>query len=84
MEKTLGELAAIVGGAVEGDKDIIIRSLNGIKEAGEGDLTFLANPKYSSSALISKASAILIGKDVSLPDNLNQLFQQLMETMPNR
>jgi len=67
MEKTLAEIAKIVEGELIGDGAIRITGLNGIKEANEGDLTFLAHFKYISLAKTTKASAILVSKDVKLP-----------------
>jgi UDP-3-O-[3-hydroxymyristoyl] glucosamine N-acyltransferase len=46
MEKSLTELAGIVGGAVIGDGSTIIRGVAGIDDARPGDITFIANPKY--------------------------------------
>jgi UDP-3-O-[3-hydroxymyristoyl] glucosamine N-acyltransferase len=48
MHKTLKEIAKLIDGKVVGDEDILITGVSGIKEAAEGDITFLANPKYSS------------------------------------
>ena len=47
MKITLKEIASLVGGEIEGDAGTIITGASGIKEAVEGDLTFLANPKYA-------------------------------------
>ncbi len=56
---TLGEIAKIVGGEVIGDAGLKIRGIAGIKEAVEGQITFLANSKYESYLSITKASAII-------------------------
>lgn len=64
MRKTLGEIAQILNGEVVGDPNIIITGVCGIKEAVEGDLTFIANPKYLSLIKATKASAIITSKDV--------------------
>ena len=45
---TLGELARRLECPVEGDAAIEIRRVAKIEDAGPGDLTFLANPKYAS------------------------------------
>lgn len=66
VNKTLAEVAELVGGKVVGDKTLVIKGLSGIKEAQKGDLTFLANSKYLSLAKDSQASAILVSKDVEL------------------
>ena len=63
MEKTLGELAAILGGEVVGDKNIKISGVMGIAEAKEGDITFISNPKYIKYFETTKASAVIVSKD---------------------
>ena len=67
MQKTLAEIAQFVGGDVVGDAKIMITGLSGIKEAKSGDLTFLANPKYSALAQVTKASAIIAPRQVAVP-----------------
>lgn len=55
----LKELAEIVGGKVEGDSDIEIQGVAGIREAKSGDITFLANPKYEEFLETTMASAVI-------------------------
>lgn len=62
---TLLEIAAIVRGDVEGDGNIQIKRLAKIEEAGEGDITFLANPKYAKHLASTKASAVLVARGVA-------------------
>ena len=59
MRFTLKEIAYLVGGEVVGDPNIAITGISGIKEAKSGDITFLANSKYSSLAKTTKAAAIM-------------------------
>ena len=66
MPKTLSEIAQFVGGTVAGDGQLRITGVNGIKEAKRGELTFLANPKYVSLAQSTKASAIIVSRDLVL------------------
>src|SRR5262245_9574790 len=63
FDKTLAEIAGMVDGKLVGDKGIRVRGLSGIKEAKEGDLTFLADVKYAPLAKATKATAILVGKE---------------------
>jgi len=60
MEKTLKELAELVGGVVVGDPAILIRGVAGVKEAEEGEITFIANPKYLPLLPHSRASAAIL------------------------
>jgi len=64
MQKTLKEIAELIDGEVVGNGDTIITGVSGIKEAGEGDITFLANPKYFSLIEKTHASAIVTSPDV--------------------
>ncbi len=57
---TLGELARRLECTVEGDAAIEIRRVAKIEEAGPGDLTFLANPKYASKLAETRASAVIM------------------------
>ena len=66
MRKTLAEIAAIVKGEVVGDQNLVITGLSGIKEAKQGDLTFIANPKYIPLSRTTKASAILTPRNVAV------------------
>lgn len=64
MQKTLREIAHIIDGEVIGDDSIVITGVCGIKEAEEGDLTFVANSKYLPLINKTKASAIITSRDV--------------------
>ena len=40
-----------------------ITGLNGIEQAGPGELTFVSNPKYAAAARTTKASAVIVAED---------------------
>jgi UDP-3-O-[3-hydroxymyristoyl] glucosamine N-acyltransferase len=61
---TLAELAARLGCALHGDGAVEIHSVAGIEQAGPGQVTFLANPKYAPKAKATRASAILAREPV--------------------
>lgn len=63
MEIKVGDLAEILGGTVEGDAEKIVKGFAKIEEAKEGDLSFIANPKYARYITETKASAVLVYKD---------------------
>ncbi len=65
MRFTLGEIAQLIGGELVGDPDIVITGISGIKEAKEGDITFLANSKYQRLMKSTRASAVITSKDVN-------------------
>lgn len=60
MKKTLSEIASFLSGDVVGDSQVMIENIRGIDEAGTGDLTFIANPKYLKNLETTTASAILV------------------------
>ncbi len=61
---TLGELATHVGGEVLGDPALVIRSVSGLRQAGDGDISFLANPRYSRQVKSTGASAVLVREPI--------------------
>lgn len=60
MEFTAKELAEIAGGKVDGDETVKLSGFAKIEEAKRGDVTFLANEKYSHYIYSTGASAILV------------------------
>ncbi len=64
MNKTLAEIAQLIGGQVKGDASIRIAGLSGIKEAKSGDLTFLANNKYAALLETTHASAVIVADGI--------------------
>lgn len=66
MKRTVKEISELISGVVVGDFSLSVDGISGLKEASEGDLSFLANPKYLSQAKESKASVIIVGKEVLL------------------
>ena len=60
MSMTLAELGERLGATVVGDGDRVVSSCAGIQEAGEGQITFLANRKYSRFLDGTRAAAVLI------------------------
>jgi UDP-3-O-[3-hydroxymyristoyl] glucosamine N-acyltransferase len=58
----LREIAERLACRVEGDGDIEICRLAGIEDAGPGDLTFFANPRYTSKLRVTRASAVILGE----------------------
>ena len=59
----LRELAERLACRLEGDGEIEIVRVAGIENAGPGDLTFVANPKYLATLSTTRASAVLLHDD---------------------
>jgi len=71
MKITVGQLAALVNGTVEGDESALIDNYAKIEEATQGCLTFLANPKYTHYIYTTKATAVLVRKDFVPEQHVN-------------
>ena len=62
----LSELAALTGARLEGtNDDIEITGAAGLDEATEGDVTFLANPKYTPRVNTTRGSAIYLSEEAT-------------------
>lgn len=57
------ELARELGAELRGDPSLEITGVSGIEEAGPGQVTFVANPKYAALARTTRAAAILVAPD---------------------
>ena len=70
MHITVADIARLIEGELVGSGQVEITGCAGLKEAREGDLSFLANPKYEPLARESKAGAIIVPRQTSLPGKL--------------
>jgi len=60
----LSHIASALNVRLENESaDTEITGLNGIEQAGPGELTFISNPKYAAAARSTKASAVLVAED---------------------
>ncbi|MDA0194684.1 MAG: UDP-3-O-(3-hydroxymyristoyl)glucosamine N-acyltransferase [Bacteroidetes bacterium] len=64
MELTLGKIANLLDGVVEGDESITINSLSTLKDGSGSDLSFLANSKYRKDLEISRCGAVLVNSTI--------------------
>jgi UDP-3-O-[3-hydroxymyristoyl] glucosamine N-acyltransferase len=67
MKKRLKELAEFVGGMVIGDDQVEISGVAAIEVAEAGDITFIATPRYLSKFAETKASAVIVSKEIPSP-----------------
>ena len=65
MDKSVGEIAELVGGTVVGDAAVRITGLNGVKQASSGDLSFIGSAGYLPFLETTSASALLVTDDVT-------------------
>lgn len=62
MEHTVQELAQMINGIVEGDRDKVIDAVAGLQEANSNAITFAVAP-YLDYLHLAKAGAIIVGKN---------------------
>lgn len=60
----LQAMAALIGGTVKGDPSIEIQDIRNVEDAGEGHITFLTHKKYEDLFKKSKASAVIVGREI--------------------
>ncbi|HXZ81886.1 MAG TPA: UDP-3-O-(3-hydroxymyristoyl)glucosamine N-acyltransferase [Terriglobales bacterium] len=58
----LSEIASSLAAHLDG-ADVDITGVAGIEEAGPGQITFIANPRYAAAAKSTRASAIIVAED---------------------
>jgi UDP-3-O-[3-hydroxymyristoyl] glucosamine N-acyltransferase len=85
VEKNLKEIASFLGGRVIGNENSVVNGLGTLDEATEGQLTFLANPKYAAKVETTKATAVIVppgaeryGKNVIEVKNPYLAFAKLL------
>lgn len=62
MEFTAKQIAALLNGDIAGSPEAVVSKLAKIEEAGEGSLSFLANPKYTEYIYSTNASIVIVNK----------------------
>jgi UDP-3-O-[3-hydroxymyristoyl] glucosamine N-acyltransferase len=63
MKFTATQIADILEGEIDGNKNVEVYKLSKIEEGEEGSLTFLSNPKYMQYIYETKASIAIVNKD---------------------
>jgi UDP-3-O-[3-hydroxymyristoyl] glucosamine N-acyltransferase len=63
---TVSEIASWLNGELHGNGEATISRVAKIEDAGEQDLTFLANPKYAKFVTTTRAAAILVGRSFDI------------------
>jgi UDP-3-O-[3-hydroxymyristoyl] glucosamine N-acyltransferase len=66
MQFTAAQIALLVNGKIEGNAEASVSSFGKIEEAQDGQLTFLANPKYEDYLYTTHASIAIINEGYHL------------------
>jgi UDP-3-O-[3-hydroxymyristoyl] glucosamine N-acyltransferase len=72
--QTLEQISEIINAKFSGNPSFKITGINEIHKVEPGDLTFVDHPKYYDKALKSKATTIIINKEVECPDGKALIF----------
>jgi UDP-3-O-[3-hydroxymyristoyl] glucosamine N-acyltransferase len=60
MGKTLGELAAFLGGELRGPADLVVRGLAPLDQATPADLSFIAHRRFARLGATTRAGALIV------------------------
>ncbi|UCD27883.1 MAG: UDP-3-O-(3-hydroxymyristoyl)glucosamine N-acyltransferase [Planctomycetota bacterium] len=73
--KELTEYLATVGFEcqIEGDASAIVSSVATLEDAGQGQISFLSNPKYENQLAATKATAVLVKPEIKVSRKMNLL-----------
>src|SRR5215217_4080376 len=66
MHFTAAQISILINGKIEGNADASVASFGKIEEAQDGQLTFLANPKYEDYLYTTQASIAIINEAYEL------------------
>ena len=72
--QTLQKIANLIDATFVGESDFKISGINEIHVVEAGDIVFVDHPKYYEKALNSKATIILINKEVDCPEGKSLLI----------
>ena len=70
MRFTAAQIAIIINGKLEGDATVSVGSFGKIEEAKEGEIAFLANPKYEEHLYTTKASIVIVNDTLELKQTI--------------
>lgn len=71
MQFTAKKIAGLIDGKIEGDPEVSVTSFGKLEEATEGQLSFLANPKYEDYLYSTKASIVIVNNSLEVGQKLN-------------
>ena len=71
LQFTAQQIALMIQGQVEGDAAVTVNNFGKIEEAKNGDISFLANPKYEEFLYTTQASIVIINASLVLKKNIS-------------
>lgn len=79
MTFTAAQIAELLNGKIEGDPQSSVTNFGRIEEAQQGELAFLANPKYEEYLYTTRASIIIIGENHELKIPVNATLIRVVD-----
>lgn len=70
MQFTATQIALLIQGNIEGNPEVSVSSFGKIEEARQGQLSFLANPKYEEYLYTTEASLVIINETLELKQSV--------------
>jgi UDP-3-O-[3-hydroxymyristoyl] glucosamine N-acyltransferase len=61
MELPLSDVVGLLGGDVYGQATMVLTGIAPLETAGQGDISFLSNPKYQQQLQSSRAGCVIVG-----------------------
>ncbi len=71
MKFTADQIAKVLNGKIEGNKEVEVNTLSKIEEGKPGSLSFLANPKYTSYIYETQASIVIVNANFQSSKPIN-------------
>ena len=71
MQFTAAQISILINGKIEGNAEAAVTSFGKIEEAQNGQLSFLANPKYEDFLYTTNASIVIINENYELKQAIN-------------
>jgi UDP-3-O-[3-hydroxymyristoyl] glucosamine N-acyltransferase len=68
--RTLGELAALVGGRIEGDAAFLVSGVASLAAAGTDQIAAFHHPRYRDQLRQTKAGALVVGAEVAASEDV--------------
>ncbi len=65
MSVTLGTIVDALGGALHGDRDVVVQGLASLASAGPGQLSFVSHPRYRQQLAASHALCVVVAPELA-------------------
>ncbi len=63
---SITDIAQLVKGTIEGDSSAIVNNAGKVENSQNGDICFIANPKYIEHIYTTKASVVIVSNDLKI------------------